>query len=371
MKILITGGAGFIGSHLVDALLLEGHSVRVLDNLDPQVHGPLRQRPAYLASDAELQVGDVRDPDAVARAMDGIEAVFHEAAAVGVGQSMYQMAHYVGTNSLGTAVLLQAIAERRDRVAKIVVTSSMSVYGEGAYLDRGGKLVCPPPRSNAQLDTHRWELVGEDNEVLRPVATREDKLLRPNSVYAVTKRDQEELVLVAAAAYGIPAVALRCFNAYGTRQALSNPYTGLLAIVCAELQNGHRPVIFEDGLQARDFVHVSDVVQANCLALKSANVAGKVYNVGSGHPMTVLDVVDVLSKRIGFSEPPNVVQRYRSGDIRHCFADISRIRADLGFEPKMTLQDGADELWEWVATQRSTDQVPVAVARLEERVLMH
>ncbi|MDI1264789.1 MAG: GDP-mannose 4,6-dehydratase, partial [bacterium] len=244
-------------------------------------------------------------------------------------------------------------------------------YGEGAYRNEAGEKAYPLPRTIGQLDAHQWELVDQDGGVLVPVSTPEEKPLVPTSVYAITKRDHEELFLVAGAAYGIPAVALRCFNTYGPRQALSNPYTGLLAIVCSELMNGHRPLIFEDGRQARDFVHVSDVVQANLLALQRDNSAGGIYNVGSGRPVTVLDAVDVLSRQIGFTEPPNVVQRYRAGDIRHCFADISRISRELGYQPKVTLEQGADELFQWVRTQHSTDKVHAAVADLEARVLMH
>ena len=371
MKVLVTGGAGFIGSHLVDALLVDGHEVRILDNLDAQVHGSDRQKPDYLSRDAELHVGDVRDPYAVARALEGVDAVFHEAAAVGVGQSMYEMARYVEVNSLGAAVLLQAIAERRDRIRKIIVASSMSVYGEGAYCNSSGTIVYPQPRLLQQLEAHRWELLDSDGCLLRPIATREDKPLAPSSVYAITKRDHEELFLVAGATYGISAVALRYFNTYGPRQALSNPYTGLLAIVCSELMNGHRPLVFEDGHQARDFVHVSDVVQANLLALHSDQLAGQVYNVGTGCAVTVLDVVDILSRRLGFKEPPEVVGRYRAGDIRHCFADITRIGKDLGYRPRVALEQGADELLTWIGTQHSADHLRQAVANLEKHVLLH
>lgn len=371
MHVLVTGGAGFIGSHLVDALLDDGHEVRILDNLDPQVHGPERQRPGYLARDAELHVGDVRDPAAVARALESVDAVFHEAAVVGVGQSMYEMPRYVEVNCLGTAVLLQAIVERRDRIRKIVVASSMSVYGEGAYLSSTGTIVYPQPRPIQQLEAHRWELLDRNGTPFRPTATCENKPLAPSSVYAVTKRDQEELFLVTGATYGIPAVALRYFNTYGPRQALSNPYTGLLAIVCSQLMNGHRPLIFEDGLQARDFVHVSDIVQANLLALHSDQAAGQVYNVSAGNPITVLDVVNLLSRRLGFIEPPEIAGRYRAGDIRHCFADIARIGEDLGYRPRHALEQGIEELLQWIGTQHSTDHLRVAVADLEKHVLLH
>jgi len=370
MKVLVTGGAGFIGSHLVDALLVKGCEVRILDNLDAQVHGAKRRRPGYLARDIELQRGDVRDPDIVARALDGVEAVFHQAAAVGVGQSMYEIDRYVSVNSLGAAILLQAIVERRERIRKVVVASSMSVYGEGAYRDPEGRMVHPPPRLARQLASHQWELMDREGRALAPIPTSEEKPLAPTSVYAVTKRDHEELFLITCAAYNVPAVALRYFNTYGPRQALSNPYTGLLAIVCSALMNGHRPLIFEDGRQTRDFVHVSDVVQANLLALFSEKAAGKVYNVGTGRPMSVLEAVALLSRRLEFGEPPELVGGYRAGDIRHCFADIGRIDADLGYRPRVTLEEGTEDLLQWIETQRTTDQVRTALAHLERRALV-
>jgi dTDP-L-rhamnose 4-epimerase len=370
MKALVTGGAGFIGSHLVDALLAEGWDVRILDNLDPQVHGLGQLMPDYLSRDAELQIGDIRDPTAVAAALDGVDAVFHEAAAVGVGQSMYEIARYVETNSLGAAVLLQAIVKRRDRVRKLIVASSMSVYGEGAYRDGSGRSVYPKPRSLEQLEAHRWELLGPAGEPLIPIPTPELKPLHPTSVYAITKRDHEELFLVVGAAYDIPVVALRYFNTYGPRQALTNPYTGLLAIVCSELMNRHRPVIFEDGLQARDFVHVSDVVQANLCALRSERTGGQVYNVGTGSAVKVLDVVARLSRRVDFAEPPNVVGRYRAGDIRHCFADIAQIGAELGYRPRVALEQGLDDLIPWIERQQSADKLPAAISDLEHRALL-
>jgi dTDP-L-rhamnose 4-epimerase len=370
MKVLVTGGAGFIGSYLADALLREGYHVRVLDNLDPQVHGPDRQRPDYLAPDAELIVGDVRDATTVEQALEGIDAVFHEAAAVGVGQSMYEIARYVSVNSFGSAALLEGIIARRDHLKKVVVASSMSIYGEGAYRDVSGTVAYPEPRSAQQLRARQWELIDHEGRQLVPIGTSEVKPLAPKSVYAVTKRSQEELFLVTGATYGIPTVALRYFNTYGARQALSNPYTGLLAIVCSRLINGRKPVIFEDGWQLRDFVHVSDVIQANLLALKSDKAAGKAYNVGSGRAISVLDAVEILSKRLEFGDLPVISARARAGDIRHCFADLALIERDLGYEPRVRLEEGVDDLVRWVQTQRSVDHLHAAVAALEERGLV-
>jgi dTDP-L-rhamnose 4-epimerase len=368
VKVLVTGGAGFIGSHLVDGLLRAGHEVRVLDALAAQVHGDGGGRPAYLARDAELIEGDVRDRKVLARALAGAEAVFHQAAAVGVGQSMYQIEHYVSANSVGAAVLLEEIAARRDRIRKVVVASSMSLYGEGAYRDAAGRSAAPRARSVAHLETRRWELRDAGGDLV-PVPTPETKPLQPTSVYAVTKRDHEELFLTVGDAYGIPTVALRYFNVYGPRQALSNPYTGVMAIFSARLLNRRPPLVFEDGLQSRDFVHVSDVVRANLLALESGAAAGRVYNVGTGRATTILRVAEELALQLDYPDAPEIPGRFRAGDVRHCFADISRIRAELGYEPRVALEDGMRELLEWLRTQSPEDRVEQAARELAERGL--
>jgi dTDP-L-rhamnose 4-epimerase len=368
MHVLVTGGAGFIGSHLVDALLADGHRVRVLDCLVPQVHGDA-ERPPYLSPECELQVGDVRDREAVARALDGVEAVYHQAAAVGVGQSMYQIEHYVSANAVGAAVVLEAVLERRDQIQKLVVASSMSIYGEGAYRTPDGRSVAPPLRGEAALAARQFELVSEAGEPLAPVGTPEDKPLQPTSIYAVTKRDHEEMFLTVGAAYGIPVVALRYFNVYGTRQALSNPYTGAVAIFSSRLLNGNPPLIYEDGLQTRDFVHVSDIVQANLLALSSDADGGRVYNVGTGRATSVLEVAETLGKLLDFAERPDVTGQYRAGDIRHCVADISRIQSDLAYAPRVTLADGLRELLGWLRTQSADDSVDAAARELAARGL--
>src|SRR5215831_13830558 len=245
MKILVTGGAGFIGSHLVDALVAEGQNVRVLDSLEPQVHGPRADWPGYVSPRAEYLRGDVREPELVARALEGVDVVFHEAAAVGVAQSMYEIASYVSANSLGAAVLLEAVVAHRAQIKRMVVASSMSIYGEGAYLDAEGRIASPGLRAEAQLEKRQWEHLDAAGRPLRPIGTPETKPLQPTSVYAVSKRDHEELFLSVGNAYGIPTVALRYFNTYGTRQSLSNPYTGVIAIFSSRLLNGNRPVIFE------------------------------------------------------------------------------------------------------------------------------
>jgi len=369
VRILVTGGAGFIGSHLVDALIARRHEVRVLDSLEPQVHGCERRRPDHLHPSAELLVGELRDRGAVARALDGMDVVFHLAAAVGVGQSMYEIERYVSVNSVGTAVLLEGVAQRRERIRKLIVASSMSVYGEGSYRNDAGTLVCPALRPEEQLRRRQWELRDEEQRPLHPVPTAETKPMAPTSIYAITKRDHEEMCLSIGTAYRVPTVALRYFNVYGTRQSLSNPYTGVMAIFCSRLLNGNRPFVFEDGLQTRDFVHVSDVVHANLLALEHDQALCSVYNVGTGEPTSVRRVVDLLAEEFGVRDPAEISQQFRAGDIRHCFADTSKIRRELGYTPRVSLAEGLRELWTWLRTQKAQDRLDEARRELEGRGL--
>ncbi|HEY0663404.1 MAG TPA: SDR family NAD(P)-dependent oxidoreductase, partial [Thiobacillaceae bacterium] len=296
-KVLITGGAGFIGSHLADELLAHGYQVRVLDSLDPQVHGEARRRPEYLAKDVDLVVGDVNDRAKVDEAIQGVDAVYHFAAAVGVGQSMYEVAHYTRVNNLGTAVLLEALT--RNPVERLVVASSMSLYGEGLYQGTSGGPRMVGERTLEQLKAGQWEFTGEDGGVLQPMPTPETKQPALASVYALSKYDQERLCLMIGRAYNIPTVALRFFNAYGPRQALSNPYTGVLAIFASRLLNNNQPAIFEDGLQQRDFVSVYDIARACRQALETPEAAGEVFNIGSGQPRTVREIAAKLAKVVG------------------------------------------------------------------------
>jgi dTDP-L-rhamnose 4-epimerase len=367
MHILITGGAGFIGSHVADELLRHGHRVRALDLLTEQVHGSDPERPSYLHRDVELIRGDVRDPDAVRRSLHGIDAVYHLAAAVGVGQSMYQVADYTSTNNLGTAVLLEALIERP--VRRLVVASSMSIYGEGFYRTHDGRTVAGAERTLEQLRRGEWELCDEAGRPLTPVPTTEAKVPALASVYALSKFDQERLCLMVGRAYGIPTVALRLFNVFGTRQALSNPYTGVLAIFASRLLNGNSPLIFEDGLQQRDFVSVEDVAQAFRLALDSEAAVGHAINVGSGRSYTVVEVAELLAAAIGTIVEPQVTGKYRVGDIRHCVADITQARRVLGFEPRVLLEDGVHELAAWLEGQVAFDRVDEASAQLAVRGL--
>lgn len=371
-NVLVTGGAGFIGSHLVDALLERGYRVRVLDCLDPQVHGEVPEGGAGVniadhvcEGRVEFIRGDVQDAEVVDRALQGQQVVYHEAAAVGVGQSMYEIVQYTAANSLGAARLLESIVRGGHAIERMVVASSMSIYGEGRYVCPACGPVEPPLRSDAQMEEGRWEMECDRcGTVAEPGPTDENKRLAPTSVYAVTKRDHEELFLSVGAAYGIPTVALRYFNVYGPRQSLNNPYTGVGAIFSSRLIAGNAPLVFEDGLQSRDFIHVSDIVAANILALENDAAAGHVFNVGTGRRMSLMELVAALRDKLGGPEP-EVVGRFRKGDIRHCYADVTRARDILGFEAAVRFEDGVDDLVAWAREQEVDDQVDRAVAELE------
>ncbi|MCU1675094.1 MAG: dehydratase [Frankiales bacterium] len=365
--VLITGGAGFIGAHLARRLLEQGDRVRVLDSLHPQVHRG-GERPDYLHEDAELVVGDVRDGDAVRKALVGVDRVAHLAARVGVGQSMYEIAEYTSANGVGTGVLLEALLDHP--VEKLLVASSMSVYGEGLYLGPDGTPTPSVERRRADLEQGRWEPVGPDGEPLTPVGTPETKPPTLSSVYALGKYDQERLTLMFGEAYKVPSVALRFFNAYGPYQALSNPYTGVLAIFASRLLNGRPPLVFEDGEQMRDFVSVHDVARACALALDADDAAGKVVNVGSGESITVNAIASRLAAILGRTDiAPEVTGKFRVGDIRHCFADVSLAKEVLGYEPEVTLEQGMTELAEWLEGQVAVDDVDAATAELTSRGL--
>jgi len=367
-RILITGGAGFIGSHLADELLSEGYEVRVFDSLARQVHGPRRARPHYLDSEVELIRGDMRDRESLQKALDGMDAVFHLAAMVGVGQSMYQVSEYTEVNNCGTANLLQALIETP--VERLVVSSSMSLYGEGLYRAPDGALVASASRTLSQLRSRQWELQTAKGEPLTPVPTPETKRPSLASIYALSKYDQEQMCLMVGKAYNIPTVALRFFNVYGTRQALSNPYTGVMAIFASRLLNENPPSIFEDGLQQRDFVSVYDIAQACRLALEVPEAAGRVFNIGSGEHYTIKELADRLAKVMGKSHlEAELTEKYRVGDIRHCFADIGLAREVLGYEPKVTLEEGLLELVVWLEGQVAVDRVDQASAELSARGL--
>lgn len=367
-KVLITGGAGFIGSHLADELLTKGYEVRALDNLSPQVHGENATRPDYLDPRVELHIGDVRDKAAVEKALNGVDAVVHLAAMVGVGQSMYQIQDYTAVNNLGTAVLMEALMNKP--VEKLVTASSMSIYGEGLYLDSEGNHRMDCERKLSSLKKGRWEIYDDFDKELEPVPTPETKTPNLSSVYALSKYDQERLSLITGKAYNIPTTALRFFNVYGTRQALSNPYTGVLAIFASRLLNNNPPLIFEDGKQKRDFIHVKDVARAIRLALEKPEADGEVFNVGSGNKYTILEIAQKLAQVMGKENiNAEVTGKYRVGDIRHCFASTQKAGKILGFKPEVKFEDGLYELAEWLKTQIATDNVSKASNELSARGL--
>jgi dTDP-L-rhamnose 4-epimerase len=357
---LVTGGAGFIGSHLVDKLLDRGFEVTVLDCLLPQVHGDAEMAadgwPVYLNPEARRIRGNILDDGVFESSLTGVTHLVHLAASVGVGQSMTNIVDYTRNNTMATAIVLDVLSKCRHSVERMAVASSMSVYGEGEYRSASTQgSLAPPPRTQEQLQHRSWELMrtdGRTTEALEPVATKEEKPLHPASIYAINKRDQEEMCLTVGRALGIPTVALRLFNAYGSRQALSNPYTGVAAIFISRLLNGEPPLVFEDGEQKRDFVHVADVAEAFATVLESDKRVWEVFNVGSGQSVTVNSIARTLARLLRKNIAPQVLDKYRVGDIRHCFADISRIEKAFEFKPRREFDDGMEELIRWVVTAR-------------------
>jgi dTDP-L-rhamnose 4-epimerase len=365
-RILVTGGCGFIGRHVIGELLEKKYRVRVIDSLIEQVHGT--GRPAVPAG-AELIEGDVRDKSLAASALKDVDGVIHLAAEVGVGQSMYEIARYVGGNDLGTAVLLEAMIGKP--VRRLVVASSMSVYGEGLYTDNKGHRLDRIRRRAQDISAGNWNPRGTDHAELLPIATDEEKPVDLASIYALTKYAQERQVLIFGEAYGVGAVALRLFNVFGPGQALSNPYTGVLANFASRLANGQAPMIFEDGEQQRDFVHVRDVARAFRLALERDEATGQVINIGSGHPYAIRDVAQLLAEAMGVPQlKPEIMHKARAGDIRNCFADISKARALLGYEPQFRLEDSLDELVDWVRGSEAVDRGMQMRQELEARGLV-
>jgi dTDP-L-rhamnose 4-epimerase len=366
--ILITGGAGFIGRAVTSELRKRGHEVRILDSLIEQVHGD-RERPEGLSDDVELIRADVRNGDAVTKALKGVDSVIHLAAEVGVGQSMYAVERYTSVNDVGTAVLFEKLID--NPVRRVVTASSMSIYGEGLYLDPDGKAVQQARRLPRTSESQSWDPADADGRPLTPVATPEWKRPDLASIYALGKYVQERTTLIMSEAYGMEGVCLRLFNVYGPGQALSNPYTGVLAIFASRLLNGQQPMIFEDGEQRRDFVYVGDVARAFADALELPQAVGEVFNIGSGHDRSVTEVARELARAMGKNEiAPQIVGKSRIGDIRHCFCDGTKAAEQLGFTARKDFQEGLAELAGWVAEQTADDRVDQARAELEARGLV-
>jgi dTDP-L-rhamnose 4-epimerase len=366
--VLITGGAGFIGRFVCDELLRRGHKVRVLDSLIEQVHGDA-ERPEALAADVELIRADVRNGDAVTKALKGVDSVIHLAAEVGVGQSMYAVERYTSVNDVGTAVLTEKLID--NPVRRIVTASSMSIYGEGLYRDQDGNFVQDAERGARTSEAQSWDPLDKQGRPLTPVATPEWKQPNLASIYALGKYVQERTTMIMAGAYGMEGVCLRLFNVYGPGQALSNPYTGVLAIFSSRLLNGQKPVIFEDGGQRRDFVYVGDVARAFADALELPQAAGGVFNIGSGQDRSVTQVAQSLARAMNRNDlEPEIVGKTRIGDIRHCFCDTSLAADRLGFRATKDFEEGLAELAGWVAEQEAVDRVDQAKAELEQRGLV-
>lgn len=355
MKILVTGGAGFIGSFLVDKLVKKGHQVTVYDNLEPQVHqGKI---PTYLNKNARFIQADVCDKDKLDMVLKSSDVVFHKAARVGVGQSMYEIEKYTRVNTYGTAVLLDLIVNKhRNHIKKLVVAASMSEYGEGLYTCKNCGDVKAQLRSEIQLKRKQWEARCPNcSAIIAPIRTGEETPLSSSSIYAINKKDQEEMCILIGKSFGIPTVALRYFNVYGPRQSLSNPYTGVAAIFISRIKAGKNPVIFEDGKQSRDFVSVHDIVDANLAVMKNKKADYKIFNVGSGNKIMIADLGRLLIELINPKLKLNITNQFRKGDIRHCFSDISKIKKEIDWTPKVKLKDGLKELIKWSEGEKSKD----------------
>lgn len=369
-NVLVTGGAGFIGSHLVDELVEEGYDVTVVDNLTEQVHD---EKPDYLNEEAQYVWGDVRDKELMTELLEDADVLNHQASAVGVGQSMYEIEKYVEVNTLATARILDIIVNKEIDLKKIVVASSMSIYGEGAYrCPEDDALRYPSLREEEQMTAGQWEHVCPDcGTELEPLPTSESKPRESTSVYAISKKDQEELTLSVCRAYDIPAVALRYFNIFGSRQSLDNPYTGVCAIFSSRIKNDNPPLIFEDGEQTRDFIHVSDVARANRLAMES-NATDVAVNIGTGNPVTINNIAQTLIELYGKEDElePEIANDFRQGDIRHCYADTSLAAEELGFEAEVDFEEGMRELVEWGQKRDAEDHFEEAHAELEEKGLV-
>jgi len=367
-NILVTGGAGFIGSFLVDELVKQ-HNVRILDNLEPQVHQG--KMPDYLNKKAEFIKGDIRNEDDLKKAIKDIDVIFHYAAMVGVGQSMYQIIRYTDVNTLGTAKLLDLLVNTEHKVKKLIVASSMSTYGEGSYECNSCGKIEPDLRPEKQMSEGKWGVSCPlCKKEAKPLATKETKTQRINSIYALTKKDQEDMVINIAKSYGIPSVALRFFNVYGPRQSLSNPYTGVVAIFLSRLKNNNPPVVYEDGNQSRDFVSVHDIVQASVLAMENKAADYKIFNVGAGNQITIKEIAEKLAKLTGKSIQPKISGQFRKGDVRHCYSDINKISETLGFKPRVDIDEGLKELIQWSSDQEAEDMYNKAEQELKEKNLI-
>src|SRR5581483_9404125 len=367
-NILITGGAGFIGYFLSDALIEQGYNVRILDNLEGQVHqGKI---PQYLNPKAEFVKGDVKDYEVLKKSLEDIDVVFHLAARVGVAQSNYQIKDYSDANIGGMSNLLDIVVNSKTKVKKILMTASMTSYGEGLYQCEKDGSVHPGLRNQTQLSKKDWNIYCPIcGSKVSPIPTSEETSTENNSMYSLTKNVQETMLMLVGKLYGIPVVSLRCFNVYGPRQSLSNPYTGVSAIFISRLKNNHQPVVYEDGMQSRDFVSIHDVVSALIKAMNSDKANFEKINIGSGTPTSIKELAEKLAKLLGKDIQPKVSGDFRKNDICHCFADITKAKKILDWEPSVSLDKGLEELIEWSNKENAEDLYEKAQGELKEKKL--
>lgn len=354
-NILITGGAGFIGSNLALQLISKGYNITVLDNLSPQIHGenPEFSSPLYASIKDKVKFinGTVTSKSDWITALEGQDAIVHYAAETGTGQSMYEIQKYVDVNINGTAILLDLLANTKHQVKKIVIASSRSIYGEGKYINERGESVYPKHRTSDYMDKGDFEVKFPNSETLTLVATDEDSKIHPSSVYGITKQNQEQMIMTVCPTLGIAPVAFRYQNVYGPGQSLKNPYTGILSIFSTQIKNNNGINIFEDGKETRDFVYIDDVVAATILGIEKEEANNEVFNVGTGVATDVITVANSLIKNYGVDVPVKISGNYRLGDIRHNYADLTKITNKLGFKPKFTFEEGLRQFTNWVNTQ--------------------
>lgn len=375
MNILITGGAGFIGSNLALRLVEEGHSVTVLDNLSPQIHGsePERSSPLYLSIRDKVRFvrGSVVDESVWAECLPGQDAIVHLAAETGTGQSMYEIRRYVDVNVGGTALMLDWLAREKHQVKRVVVASSRAIYGEGKYVDDEGNVVYPGARKADDMQAGHFEpLCARTGRPLKLVPTDEESKIHPSSVYGITKQNQEQMVMTVCPSLGLEGVALRYQNVYGPGQSLKNPYTGILSIFSTRALNGNPIQIFEDGRESRDFVFIDDIVEATRLALTMPAAANQVFGIGSGVATDVLTVAHTLTDAYKKDVPVTVTGAFRVGDIRHNVADLTKARELLGFEPQVDFKRGIGLFTEWVLSQEvEEDNYDRSIREMKEKGL--
>jgi dTDP-L-rhamnose 4-epimerase len=364
-KVLVTGGAGFIGSHLVDALVERGCEVAAFDNLDPAAHPQPPQWPPYANPKCDYVLADVRDKEALRRTMEGVDVIFHHAAAVGSGISMVDVGRFVNVNSLGTANLLEVAIQNQERIKKLIVASSMTVMGEGTYECSRHGAHYPFLRPLEQLTRNDWEVrCPQCGEESKPLAMAEERPLLPLTIYGLTKMDEELETMLVGKFYNIPVVAFRYFSVYGPRQSLTNPYTGVIARFGTRVITGKPPLIYEDGRQMKDVIHVRDVVRANLLAMERETANYQVFNLGNGEGLTVYRIGELISKKLGSEQQPVLTGQYRRGDARHGWADISKARRLLGWEPSLSAEDGFADLCAWLKGLPD-DQIEQAIKAYE------